>query len=59
MEFRIFEKCNALLKESKFTVTLLNDSNKILDALDYHLGSAVAMEISTYKPIDQPWNVHS
>jgi len=53
-EFRIFEKSNALLKERKFTVTLLNDSNKILDALDYHLGSAVAMEISTYKPIDKP-----
>jgi len=54
MKFRIIEKFNELLKERKFTVTLLNDSNKILDALDYHLGSAVAMEISTYKPIDQP-----
>jgi len=40
----------------KFTVSLQNDSNKNSDALDHHLGSALAMEFRILKQIDQLWN---
>jgi len=44
---------NCSKTQRKFTVTLLLNLNKISDAVDNHLGSAVAMEISIFKPIDQ------
>jgi len=53
MDSRIFKKLWIAQKLSeRFTVILLNDSNDNLNALDHHLGSAVAMEIRISKPIN-------